>query len=169
MPQNQMMLKNKYLFIGLLFIIMFFQACTTAPIFQENKDIAESKWDYKNPLGFEVNITDTNKYCNSYINLRINADYKYSNIFIWVTTTMPDKTIEKERVEFVLQNEKGKWLGKSLGNIYSYQFQFKPRFKFNQTGIYTYLIEQNMRDEVLENVESSGLKIEFWSTESKAW
>lgn len=164
-----MIARNKPLFLIILFCFVFFQACKNAPIYEENKDIAASKWDYKSPLLFEVNIIDTNSYCNTYINLRINPDYKYANIFLWVTTTLPDKTIEKERVEFILQDEKGKWLGKSLGNIYSYQCQFKPRFKFKQAGIYSFLIEQNMRDEVLVNIESAGFRVEFWNTESKAW
>jgi aryl-alcohol dehydrogenase-like predicted oxidoreductase len=56
-------------------------------------------------------------------------------------------------MEFTLQDERGKWNGKGLGDIYEYQLQYKPRIKFKQKGIYTFSLEQNMRDEVLAAVQ----------------
>jgi gliding motility-associated lipoprotein GldH len=161
--------KNFLSILVLALVSCFFGACATAPIFEENKEIAEYKWDYKAPITFDINIADTNKYCNIYINLRINGDYKYSNMFMWVYETLPDKTVNKERVEFILADDRGKWLGKGFGDIHNYQLQYKPRIKFKQTGIYTYSLEQNMRDDILENVVSAGVRVEFWTTESKAW
>jgi gliding motility-associated lipoprotein GldH len=139
------------------------------PIFEENKEIVTHNWNYKNPAVFDINITDTNKYCNVYINLRITGNYKYSNMFMWVTQTLPDKSTQRERMEFTLQDERGKWQGKGLGDIYQYQLQLQPRIKFKQKGIYIFSLEQNMRDEILANVVSTGVRVEFWSEKSKAW
>jgi gliding motility-associated lipoprotein GldH len=161
--------KSVFSLIALLYVVFCFQSCAEPPIFDENKDITEHNWDFKNPVSFDVNIADTTKYCNMYINLRITSDYKYSNMFMWVTETLPDKSTQKERMEFTLQDERGKWFGKGLGDIYEYQLQYKPRIKFKQKGIYTFSLEQNMRDEVLANVVSAGVRVEFWSQESKAW
>ena len=147
-----------------------FVACgDEARIFEENKEIPELAWDYKAPLQFDVNIPDTNKYCNVFVNARINGNYKYSNLFMWVTETLPDKSTSKERVEFILSDERGQWLGKGLGNLYAYQLQFKPRIKFKQPGIHIFTLEQNMRDDILLNIQSAGIRVEYWSPESKAW
>lgn len=166
-----MKIRSKNILATLMFLLamVVFQACGNAPIFEENKEIPNYNWDYKSPVSFEVNITDTTKYCNMYINLRINGDYKYSNIFMWVSKTMPDKSIERERVEFTLANDRGKWEGDGLGDIYTYQLQYKPRVKFKQSGIYTFTLEQNMRDEILANVLNAGIRVEFWNEKSKAW
>lgn len=166
-----MIKRSKHILSILVFVLVSFcfGACGNAPIFDENKEIAEYKWDFKAPINFDINIKDTNKYCNVFINLRINGDYKYSNLFMWVHETLPDKTVTKERVEFILADDRGKWQGKGLGDIHAYQLQYKPRIKFKQTGIYTYSLEQNMRDDILENVVSAGVRVEFWTPESKAW
>jgi gliding motility-associated lipoprotein GldH len=166
-----MIKRSKHILSIIVFVLVSFcfGACGTAPIFDENKEIVEYNWDYKAPINLDVNITDTNKYCNIFINLRINGDYKYSNLFMWVYETLPDKTVSKERVEFILADDRGKWLGKGLGDIHPYQLQFKPRKKFKQAGIYSYSLEQNMRDDILANVVSAGVRIEYWTSESKAW
>lgn len=161
--------KSVFSIIVLLYVVFCFQSCVEPPIFDENKDITEHNWNYKNPVSFDVNITDTTKYCNVFVNLRITGDYKYNNMFMWVTETMPDKTTEKQRLEFTLSDDLGKMLGKGLGDIYAYQLQYKPRIKFKQKGIYTFTLEQNMRDEVLAQVVSVGMRVEFWSQDSKAW
>lgn len=161
--------KSSLFLVLLMFVSLAFQSCADKPIFEENKEIENYKWRYDKPLVFGVNITDTSNYCNLYINLRVNGNYKYSNVFLWVTETLPDKSTEKKRLEFVLADESGNWLGKNISNIYSYQFQYKPRIKFKQTGIYSFSIEQNMRDDILENIVSAGLRVEFWSQNQKAW
>ncbi len=167
-----MIKKSKQAFIVLYFLVVSFIITSCADetrLFDENKEIPALAWDYKTPLQFDINIADTTKYYNLFINLRINGDYKYSNLFMWVSETLPDKSVSKERVEFVLADDRGKWLGNSLGNLYSYQLQFKPRIKFKQQGIHVFTLEQNMRDDILQNVQSAGVRVEFWSKESKAW
>lgn len=161
--------KSVFSIIALLFIVFCIQSCVEPPIFDDNNDITEHNWDYKNPVSFDINIEDTTKYCNVFVNLRITSDYKYSNMFMWISETLPDKSFKKERMEFTLQDERGKWNGKGLGDIYEYQLQYKPRIKFKQKGIYTFSLEQNMRDEVLANVVSAGFRVEFWNEKSKAW
>jgi gliding motility-associated lipoprotein GldH len=163
--------RNKFLLQIVVIALLSFniQSCGNKPIFEENKEFDAYKWPFNKPLTFSVNITDTNSYCNLYVNFRVNANYKYSNIFVWVNETMPDKTVEKKRLEFILADEKGNWLGKNISSIYTYQFQYKPRVKYKQIGIYSYQIEQNMRDDMLENVVSAGLRVEPWTQNTKAW
>ncbi len=151
-------MKNIYL---VLFCALFcIEACDKARLFDENKEIANEQWYYKNHLLFDVNIEDTNKIYNIYVNLRVSNDYKYCNLFMMLHQTSPSKLTQKERKEFILADESGKWLGKGLGDLYDYQIQVYPNIKFHEKGIYRFELEQNMRNDTLLNVKSAGIRIE---------
>lgn len=135
-------------------------ACDKARLFDENKEIANEQWYYKNHLLFDVNIEDTNKVYNIYVNLRVSNDYKYCNMFMMLHQTSPSKQIQKERKEFILADESGRWLGNGLGDLYDYQIQVYPHIKFHERGIYRFELEQNMRNDTLYNVKSAGIRIE---------
>jgi gliding motility-associated lipoprotein GldH len=104
--------------IALLALGIFLSACDKQRIVDENKTIEGDAWYYKNQIPFDVLISDTNKYYNMYVNLRVDADYKYSNIFLMLHITDADKNKSKERIEYTLADETGRWLGNGLGDVY---------------------------------------------------
>ena len=53
----------------------------------------------------------------------------------------------------------GRWLGTQSGGLYSHRVLVSEEFFFPDTGIYKIYLEQNMRDNPLDGVESAGLKI----------
>lgn len=141
--------------------VMFtLSSCDYARVFDENKSIENNQWYYKSRLPFDVRIKDTTKLYNVYVNLRVDADYKYSNIFMWVHTTNPDKKSDQRRIEIRLADESGKWLGSGLGDIYDYQFPAFKKVKFPQQGFYRFELEQNMRDDTLSHVKAAGIRVE---------
>lgn len=143
--------------VGLMLVIA---SCDNARVFDENKAIENNNWHYKTRVPFDVRIKDTSKLYNVYVNLRVDADYKYSNIFMWVHTTNPDKKTDQRRVEIRLADESGKWLGNGLGDIYDYQFPAFKKVKFPQQGFYKFELEQNMRDDTLMHVKAAGIRVE---------
>ncbi len=145
--------------------ILFFTSCDKSIVFDENKEIPLQSWNYKNRLPFDAIVNDTAKYYNVLLNLRINGNYKYSNIFVWVHETSPDKTIEKTRVELSLADDAGRWFGKGLGDLFDYNIAYKTKIKFHTTGVYRFEIEQNMRDDDLLNVAAAGIRIDEWESE----
>lgn len=139
---------------------LFITACDPARVFDENRSIEGANWYYKNKMPFDVRINDTSKLYNVYVNLRVDADYKYSNIFMWVHTTNPDKKTDQRRIEIKLADESGKWLGSGLGDLYDYQFPAFKKVKFPQQGFYRFELEQNMRDDTLMHVKAAGVRVE---------
>ena len=76
-------------------------------------------------MKFEVNIADTITPHNFYINVR-NADgYPYGNIFMFIKTTFPNGKMSNDTLECTLADEKGKWLGSGIGDLYDNQIPFK--------------------------------------------
>jgi gliding motility-associated lipoprotein GldH len=152
----------KHLLSLTLFMMLLgvFVACDNDRLYEENKLIPGDAWYYKNTLPFDVQITDTQALYNVYANVRIAADYKYSNIFLWVNTINPQRKTDQRRVEIKLADDGGKWLGKGLGDIFDYQFPVLQKVKFPLSGFYRFELEQNMRDDTLMYVKSAGIRIE---------
>lgn len=145
--------------IGIITLFVV-SSCDPGRVFDDNKTIEGDAWYYKNRVPFDVRIKDTTKLYNVYVNLRVSADYKYSNIFMLVHTLNPDKKTDQRRIEIKLANESGKWLGSGLGDLYDYQFPAFRKVKFPQQGFYRFELEQNMRDDTLMHVKAAGIRVE---------
>jgi gliding motility-associated lipoprotein GldH len=142
--------------IGMLFCL---SSCDPDRLFDENKSIPGAHWYYKNTVPFDIQITDTTRWYDVYINLRVTSDYAYNNMFLWLSTTSPSRQTDKRRVEIRLADERGKWLGSGLGDIYDYQFPAIQKVKFPVSGFYRFELEQNMRDDTLNHVKAVGIRI----------
>lgn len=146
-------------FVGVMLLLVLV-SCDPGRVMDENRNIEGNAWYYKNKIPFDVQIKDTTKLYNVLVNMRITADYKYSNMFVLLHTTNPDKKTDQRRVELKLADESGKWLGNGLGDIYDYRQMAVKKVKFPQTGFYRFELEQNMRDDTLSFVKAVGLRIE---------
>ena len=150
-----------FYFVAITLVVLASPGCTDKnAIIDQNSEIADHNWTYLNKVGFEVKIDDEKTPYNLYMNLRVTADYKYSNIFVLITQVDPDKKAEVKRYELKLANKDGEWLGAGSGNLYSYQSHFRTNYKFLAKGIYHFYIEQNMRDNPLREVSDVGLRVE---------
>jgi gliding motility-associated lipoprotein GldH len=148
-------------------LVLALASCDPGRLYEVNKNVEPSGWHYQNRIPFDVQITDTVKFYNVLVNLRVASDYKYSNIFLWVHTTSPDKQTDKRRIEMKLADERGKWLGNGLGDLYDYQFPVYNRIKFPKSGFYRFEIEQNMREDTLMHIKSTGIRVEEWKQETE--
>ncbi|MVN20284.1 gliding motility lipoprotein GldH [Mucilaginibacter arboris] len=151
------------LFLATVFIGLFFmlQACNEpGTLIDQSTEISNHNWPYINKIKTDVKIEDISVPYNIYFNLRHSADYKYSNIFILVHQISPDHQTKIIRYEFKLANPDGEWLGNGSGNLYSYRLPLQTNFRFPIKGTYSFIIEQNMRDNPLKEVADVGLRVE---------
>lgn len=135
-------------------------SCSENAVVDEYTAIAKENWSYDKPVKTVVDIQDSSIQYNIYINFRHTEDYKYANIWLRMSQISPDNKKTTTREEFQLALPDGKWLGKGSGNLYSYRLIYKEAFKFDTTGKYTFIIEQNMRDNPLKAVTDVGLRVE---------
>lgn len=150
-----------FLMTAIAFLIILFAGCTDAnAIIDQNNAVPDHNWSYLSKFNYTVKINDEKLAYTLYMNLRVTADYKYSNLFVLITQTAPDKKSIIKRYELKLANQQGEWLGKGSGNLYSYQTPFLTNYKFPEKGIYHISIEQNMRDNPLREVSDVGLRVE---------
>lgn len=147
------------IFLGLS-LLLIFSSCDSKRIFEKNIEISDSNWEASEKVKFEVNIADTISGNNVLINIRHAGFYPYSNLFLFINTTFPNGKITRDTVECMLADDKGKWFGKGLGDLWDARILFKRNVRFSQSGTYIFEYEQAMRVEQLPGVMDVGLRIE---------
>jgi len=146
--------------IFLSFTVLLIASCNDGAVKDVFVNIPNNNWSYDRPIKTVVDITDPSKPYMVAINFRHTEDYRYANLWVRVSVIGPSKKKITERKEFQLALQDGEWLGKGSGNLYSYQLILKDNFKFDTAGKYTFIIEQNMRDNPLKYVADVGLRVE---------
>jgi gliding motility-associated lipoprotein GldH len=139
---------------------VLFSSCDPDRVFEKNIRIPDGIWDRNNLVRFEVVVEDTITPHNLYINVRNAGMYPVSNLYLFVTTTAPSGHTIKDTVQIILADERGKWLGKGLGDIWDYQQLYKENVRFAQKGEYIFEYEQAMRLEKLPFILDVGLRVE---------
>ena len=141
-------------------VFLFALSCKSKSIYDNVYDIQRGEWQKNQVVKFDVPIVDTIHGYNLFFEIRNTNEYSYSNLFLFVTTTSPNKATKKDTIEITLADEKGKWLGHGLGGIRSNELMFKNNIRFPVPGFYKVEIAQGMRDDVLRGIIDVGLKIE---------
>ncbi len=136
-----------------------FSSCDQNRIYEKNVRIPDASWDLNNILEFETEINDLSLLYNFYINIRNTTDYKYSNIYFFINTTFPSGEVAHDTLECLLADYKGKWLGKGFGKIKESHILFKSSFRFPQTGLYKFEVEEAMREDTLKGITDIGIRI----------
>lgn len=132
----------------------------TQTVADNNFEIAGHNWSYTEKVQVPVMIENPDLPYNLYVNLRLTSRYKYSNIFLLIHIVGPDGKKTTERKEFKVALPDGEWLGSGSGDLYSFQMPFKEKFKFPLKGKYVIELEQNMRDNPLNNISDAGVRVE---------
>ncbi|MDP6909826.1 MAG: gliding motility lipoprotein GldH, partial [Flavobacteriales bacterium] len=133
--------------------------CDTA-LYQENAKIPNKNWERGHTIQFDVEVTDTMKGYDFYIDLRNGATYPYSNIYMFVNTTFPSGRTARDTVECILADPSGRWLGTGLGDILDNHILFKQNIRFPNSGTYKFEFEQGMRMKELPAILDVGISIE---------
>ncbi|MBL4585952.1 MAG: gliding motility lipoprotein GldH [Flavobacteriales bacterium] len=142
-----------------MLIIITLVGCGTA-LFQDSQKIPNKNWEREHTIRFDVQVEDTMKGYDFYIDLRNEGTYPYANIYMFVNTTFPSGKTARDTVECMLADHTGKWLGKGLGDIWDNHILFKKNIRFPNTGIYSFEFEQGMRMEKLPAILDVGISIE---------
>jgi gliding motility-associated lipoprotein GldH len=154
------MRKSNLLLGGLFLVILFVFSCKSKRFYDNVYDIQKGEWQKNQVVKFDVPVMDTIHGYNLFFEIRNSNVYPYSNLFLFVTTTSPNRAIKKDTIEITLADERGKWLGNGLGGIRSNEIMFKNNIRFPVPGFYKVEVAHGMRDDVLKGIIDVGLKID---------
>lgn len=147
-------------FPAMLLVLLLTNACGDDKVFHKYAEIPGNTWNADHVIHFDVSITDTLHPHDVYLLVRNNANYRYSNLYLFVTTTSPMGFSVCDTVELVLADPKGKWVGKGAADIHTSRHPFKMNVRFPYRGIYSFDIRQALWDKDLKNISDIGLQIE---------
>ncbi len=147
----------KYILIILTVLI---SACNSATYYDSSLDIPEHTWDAEKAAVFDFNVQDSSQVFDLFIKIANTNNYRYSNLWLLVKTSVEEGDIAYDTLEYFLADEKGKWLGKKEGEAFLNNFPYKNEVRFPRKGKYSVEIIQLMRDEKLKGINKVGFKIE---------
>ncbi|MFD2553154.1 gliding motility lipoprotein GldH [Sphingobacterium tabacisoli] len=140
-------------------IISCLVSCTNSAVYEKNQPIPDRAWSYEKKPQFDVHIADSKARYNIYINLRHSNEYSFSNIFVLLHEKGAKLVDTAYRKEIPLAQLDGRWFGNSAGSLYEVQYLAKENFVFPDTGVYTFAVEQNMRENPLKDIVDVGIKV----------
>ena len=146
--------------VYILIVLMLGLTACTNDSFDKRTVIPEAEWRQEDRVAFDVDINDTLSGYEFGIGLRHLENYRYSNLFVFLHTRMPNGNVTHDTIECTLATPEGKWLGKSSGSMRDLTVPLNESLRFPLTGTYHFEIEQAMREPVLKGISDIGLFIE---------
>jgi gliding motility-associated lipoprotein GldH len=143
-----------------IILVFGFSSCGKGTIFDKNQTISGESWKRTDVVKFEVPVTDTLTPVDFFLNVRNSTDYRFSNLYLFITTIFPDKKFARDTVECILSSPDGKWLGKGISKLKENNILLKKLIRFPKKGMYRFEIEQGMRVESLEGITDIGIRIQ---------
>jgi gliding motility-associated lipoprotein GldH len=135
-------------------------------ITEEFQTIYKGIWGWKETKSYTFTVDDSTHYYNIYCGLRITGKYNYSNI--WLIYELAESrnannssvnSLLKKQFQIELADQTGRWLGKGMSNLISYEQPLLIKTKLKK-GNYTFKLSQNMREDLLSGVNDVGIKVE---------
>ena len=144
--------------LSITFSLIFF-SCNTIDVYEKTAAIPHHEWSSNNRLSFTFTATDTTAYYNIYFVLRHTESYHFNNIWIDLTSALPGKKPQTQRLNVPLANANG-WLGSAMDDIIEQRILLFSNPVRLPKGDYTFLLQQVMREDPLENVLNAGVRVE---------
>ena len=151
--------------IGLL--LLLFYSCNREVTFSQYSPIEKALWYNGQVVSLEIPVTDTVARYNLFINVRNNANYPYSNLFLITRMTFPDNKQVTDTLEYEMADAKGNFLGSGFSDVKENKLFYKENIRFAQSGNYLFEVKQAMRkrNEIeginpLEGITDVGISME---------
>lgn len=142
-----------------LILILFLSCSNENTILNEYLDIPDSKFSFLDTINFQVEIDDTINNHDVFLQLRTSTDYKWSNMFVFSDIEFPNGKTRSDTFQIFITDKKGHWKGNKSGAMVNFNHYLYKNIKFPIKGKYQFKFNQAMRDTVLNDVISLGLKI----------
>jgi gliding motility-associated lipoprotein GldH len=159
-----MVTKNKLL--GIIFALGVLTGCENVPTFEKSYVFDKSEWAQNVKPSFTVDIQDISKEYNFILTIRTTTEYKFSNLWMYMSTTTPKGDKAREPFELIIANQDGSWAGTKTGTVVETSLQFKKR-KMPEKGKYTFVLEQGITQSNIDEILDVTLLVEEAGAEEK--
>jgi gliding motility-associated lipoprotein GldH len=152
--------RTLHILFFLFLVACLFFSCTPIDLYEKTVAIPRHEWQNSFRPSFSFVIKDTSVPYKIVLVLRHNEKYNYNNIYVNLYIKRPgqDTAVKFQRDLLLATNEEG-WLGSGIDDIYEHRLKLAENERL-EAGMYTFTIEQIMREDPLQNVLNVGLRLE---------
>jgi len=144
----------------ILIVAILLNSCDEGTLYDQSHEIPDLGWHKDSAAFFSMEIKDSIQPCNFYINVRNTDDYPFRNLYLFLTTNLPNNNTTRDTIELLLADASGKWIGKGFGVLRDNQIVIRKNLIFPLNGIYRFSIEQAMRQDYLKGIRDVGIRVE---------
>lgn len=153
------LLKNKVAFI-LLSMFFVLSACETKQLFEQSTIYPNHNWPSKQATKYQFNVTDTAATYKIFFVIRHHNAYHYKNIWLDLSIKSPKNITTKQVVNLNLADDAKGWLGTGMDDIYDQRIPMTTSPIHLTMGLNEISIQHTMREDPLENILSTGIRVE---------
>lgn len=135
-------------------------ACQTVPIYEQSTIHPDHQWHSTKPEKYVFNITDTNHVYKVIFVIRHHNSYQYKNIWIELSHGSTNERPQTETFNLNLADDQKGWLGSGMVDIYDQRIPLYAKPIHLKYGIHTFTIKHTMREDPLQNMLATGIRIE---------
>lgn len=130
-------------------------------IFEEHQELSpDLEWLKKDVPEFKVLVDDNSMNYDLHMAFRYANGYQYQVLKVKMTEISPSGKEQVTRHELKVREDNGEYIGEPGFDIWDSDHLIQPNKTFEETGVYTYTIEQDMPVEVLNFGMEIGLVID---------
>ena len=145
---------------AVVFMLLGLTACQTKQLYEQNTIYPDHQWSSKLANEYQFMITDTNAQYKIYFVIRHHNAYHYKNIWIQLNTTSLKDSVSKQSLNLNLAYDEKGWIGTGMYDIYDQRIPISPTPVRLQKGLYKFSLQHTMREDPLENILSTGIRVE---------
>jgi gliding motility-associated lipoprotein GldH len=153
------LLKNKIAFI-LLSIFFVLSGCETKQLFEQSTIYPNHNWPSKQATKYQFNVTDTAATYKIFFVIRHHNAYHYKNIWLDFIIKSPTNAITKQVLNLNLADDAKGWLGTGMDDIYDQRIPMTASPIRLNKGINEISVQHTMREDPLDNILSTGIRVE---------
>ncbi len=143
-----------------IFFLISLAACQTIPLSEQNTIHPDHQWNSAKPEKYLFNITDTNQLYKIIFVIRHHNAYHYKNIWIELSHGSTTEQSKTETFNLNLANDQKGWLGTGMDDIYDQRIPLYSKPIKLKYGMHSFTIKHTMREDPLQNILSTGIRIE---------
>ncbi len=145
--------------VGIYFLINMV-ACQTMPLSEQNTVHPDHQWNSTKSEKYLFNISDTNSLYKVFFVIRHHNAYHYKNIWVELKHTSKGEQPKTENFNLNLADDQKGWLGTGMDDIYDQRIPLTAKPIKLKYGINEFTIKHTMREDPLQNILSTGIRVE---------
>ena len=144
----------------ILLVTLFLGACQTIDLYEQTTTYPEHQWSSKQVNQYQFNIADSNARYNMFFVIRHHNAYHYKNIWLQVTSQAAGDSIQTQTININLADDMNGWLGSGMDDIYDHRALMNTQPLKLPKGSFKVTIQQIMREDPLQNILTTGVRVE---------